>query len=223
VAKNKNQSEELDFLYTPISTNQKNAQQLWNQCRILFLIGKSGTGKTTSALGMAIREALKTINKEKHNRYKIWLSRPMVSCDDEEWGFLPGDINEKLQPWLSPFYDCFGELSNATWDKLKEKIDIEVIPVGLMRGRSLVNGCLILDESQNLSYEQLKAIVTRIGRNSKIIFCGDIHQSDKYKPEQSPLAEISRRLSALDTVGVLHFDESEQLRDPIITEILDLI
>lgn len=222
MAKAKTAVEELDFLYTPLSESQKKAAELWKQCRIMFFIGCSGVGKTTAALGMAIREALKTVNKEKHNRQKIWLSRPAVPCD-EELGFTPGDLDEKLLPWLLPFHDCFGDLSNSGWAHLEKTVEIENVPVGMLRGRTISNGTLIVDEAQQLSYNQIKCIVTRLGKNARIVLCGDPDQSDNYNSKVSPLLEISRKISGLDAVGVLWFNPYDQLRDPLITEILNLI
>jgi phosphate starvation-inducible PhoH-like protein len=208
----------LDFLYRPLSPSQQLAEERWRDSRILFFFGPAGTGKSTAALGMAVREALKAVGREAHNRQKIWLARPTVTCD-EPLGFLPGDLGEKLQPWLAPLHDCFGDLSNSTWEMLEKTLSIEAVAVGMLRGRTIRNGTLIIDEGQQLTYAQLKCAVTRLGRDSRICVCGDPDQSDIFDPKKSPLLDVAKRLAGLDEVAVVKF--SEQLRDPLISDILD--
>lgn len=218
----KSSDSELNFIYKPKSPAQKEAEELWKQCRILFFTGVAGTGKTTAALGMALKEVLASTGTDGDVKKKLWLARPHVTCG-EDIGFLPGDINEKLGAWLGSFYDCFDVLSGEKWTKLEQKVEIEALSVGMLRGRSLNNGTLIIDEGQLLSYEQLKCAVTRLGKNSRIVICGDPDQSDNYDPIDSPLLDVARKLRSLDQVGILKFPASGQLRDPLITDMLDLL
>ena len=211
---------DLNFIYRPRSQAQKDAEQLWRQCRVLFFTGCAGTGKTTAALGMALRDSLAAVNKEEQNRKKLWLARPHVACG-EDLGFTPGDLAAKLSVWLGSFYDCFDALSGEKWTKLEKAVDIEMIGCGMLRGRSLRNGTLIIDEGQLLTYDQIVCAVTRIGENSRVVICGDPDQSDRYEAKDSPLIEAARRLRKLDLVGHLHFPASGQLRDPLIADILD--
>lgn len=202
---------------------QQEVVDLWGRSRILFLIGPAGVGKTHIAMALALRDALKVSKAKGPTRGKVMLSRPMVTVE-EEIGLLPGDVNEKTAPWLLPFHDVLAQISFTKFEDLNKELDVEMVPVGMMRGRTITNGTLILDEAQNCSYEQLKCVLTRIGKNAKIVLCGDPDQSDKFDYKDSPLNQIADKLQNLDTVAVIDFDRIEdQLRDPIISDILDLI
>jgi phosphate starvation-inducible PhoH-like protein len=213
VAKTKPLVEELEFYYKPLSPAQQKAQEKWESSRILFLIGVAGSGKTASALGMAVKDALKTPNA------KLWLTRPTVACG-ETLGFLPGDIDEKLLPWLAPFYDCFSNFSNNPLESLSKRIELEAVAIGMLRGRTIKNGFLICDEMQNATPQQIKLVLTRLGKNSKIILCGDVDQSDLYSSKKSPLLDAAKKLNDLPLISTVYFSDKDQLRDPLITEIL---
>jgi len=219
VAKPKSEGD-LDFIYKPKSKSQKEAEELWRRSRLLFMLGPAGTGKSLAALAMAVRDALTNLKKENGPKQKLWLARPAVFCGDN-LGYLPGDLTEKVGAWMSHFQDCFESLSTSNWQVLEKVIKVELVSVGLIRGRTIRNGTLICDEMQNASFDQLKAIVTRLGENSRICICGDPDQSDKYDPADCPLSEVARKLSHLDTVSVINF--KEQLRDPLISDILDAL
>jgi phosphate starvation-inducible PhoH-like protein len=213
----------LEINVEPKNDGQREVFDLWSRSRILFLIGPAGVGKTHIAMALALRDALKVSRSKGTDRGKVMLSRPMVTID-EDIGHLPGDVNEKTAPWLLPFHDVLTQISFNKFDELSKEVDLEMVPIGMMRGRTILNGTLIVDEAQNASYEQLKCVLTRIGRNSKIVICGDPDQSDKYDYKNCPLNIIADRLTDLDTVSVVDFDGVEdQLRDPIISNILDLI
>lgn len=207
---------DLNFKWSPRGPAQQQARELWRRSRILFLIGRAGCGKTATSLGLALSE----INKSTTS--KLWLSRPMVFCE-EQTGFLPGDLNAKLGAWLGPFYDVWGSLSEETdWTKFASALDkrLEIVPVGMMRGRT-VRGVLCIDECQNLSAAQLKMVLTRIGDGGRIILTGDPEQSDIFRPNESPLMECAHRLEDLDTVSVVHFGPADQQRDELVNEIVN--
>lgn len=210
---------DLNFIYRPRSQSQKDAEELWKRSRILFFLGPAGTGKSLAALGMAIREAIQNAERETHNQRRLWLVRPAVPCGADELGFLPGDLDSKIGPWMAHFQDCFEALSTASWQKMEKTLQVSMLSLGLLRGRSFHQGTLICDEMQNASREQLKCVLTRLGEGSRIVVCADPDQSDRYDPKKSPVMEAARRLADLDMVSVLHF--REQLRDPLVGEILD--
>lgn len=222
MARTKSTDADLNFIYRPKSPAQKDAEELWKRCRVLFFVGPAGTGKTTAALGMALREALANSGREEQNRKKLWLARPHVSCG-EDLGYMPGDLTEKLGVWLGSFYDCFDALSGDKWAKLEKAVDIEPVGVGLLRGRSLRQGTLIIDEGQLLSYDQIVCAVTRIGEGSRVVICGDPDQSDRYDAKDSPLMQVARKLDRLDQVAMVKFPASGQLRDPLISDMLELL
>jgi phosphate starvation-inducible PhoH-like protein len=209
----------LGFLYKPQSPAQEEAEELWKRSRILFLLGPSGCGKTACALGMSLKDILKT------EKNKLLLSRPLVTCE-EDVGFLPGDLDEKLGPWMGSFHDVFGSLSTSEWHNLQLQLQhrLELVQVGMLRGRTIRDGVLIVDEAQNCSFAQLKCILTRIGKHGKIVICGDTEQSDKFNKEYSPLQYVANKLVNVDTVSVIRFDaQVDQLRDPLVSEILSLL
>ena len=181
---------------------------------LTFGIGPAGTGKTFLAIVMAVR-ALK-----EREVSRIVLSRPAVEAG-EKLGFLPGDLKEKVDPYLRPLYDALGEsLDDATVGKYLERGVIEVVPLAYMRGRTLSDAYVILDEAQNASREQLKMFLTRLGSGSKMIVSGDITQIDLPRGAQSGLAEVERLFSGIDGVAIVRLNESDIVRHPLIAKLV---
>jgi len=179
-----------------------------------FGIGPAGTGKTFLAIVMAVR-ALKAREVS-----RIVLSRPAVEAG-EKLGFLPGDFKEKVDPYLRPLYDALGEmLEDGTLGKYLERGTIEVAPLAYMRGRTLADAYVILDEAQNATREQLKMFLTRLGPNAKMIVTGDATQVDLPRGAQSGLRDVDALFSDVDDIGVVHLSESDVVRHPLVAKIV---
>lgn len=182
---------------------------------IVFAIGPAGTGKTYLAVAMAVA-ALK--NRE---IMKIILARPAVEAG-ESLGFLPGDLKEKVDPYLRPLYDALDDMIPP--EKLKTYLErrvIEVVPLAYMRGRTLNNACVILDEAQNASSMQMKMFLTRLGANSKAIITGDITQIDLPIKTISGLVQIQEILQHIDGVKYCYFDRNDVVRHKLVKDIID--
>jgi len=177
-------------------------------------IGPAGTGKTFLAVVMAVR-ALK--NREVA---RLILSRPAVEAG-EKLGFLPGDLREKVDPYLRPLYDSLEDLlDGAVVAKYLERGTIEVAPLAYMRGRTLNDAFVILDEAQNATADQLKMFLTRLGAGSKMVVNGDVTQIDLPSGGRSGLRDAARRLGSLDDVGVVELTESDVVRHPLVARII---
>lgn len=181
---------------------------------ITFGIGPAGTGKTYLAVALAVAEyKAKKVDK-------ILLTRPAVEAG-EKLGFLPGDLQEKVNPYLRPLYDALQEmLGMDTYTKMMEKGTIEIAPLAYMRGRTLNNSFIILDEAQNTTKEQIKMFLTRLGENSKMIITGDLTQIDLPKGVASGLKHASRVLANVDDIGVMKFSERDVVRHPLVQAIV---
>ncbi len=182
---------------------------------ITFGIGPAGTGKTYLAVAMAI-SALKDKDVE-----KLILARPAVEAG-ERLGFLPGDLQEKVDPYLRPLYDALYELlgREATL-RLKEKETIEVVPLAYMRGRTLDNSFIILDEAQNATKEQMKMFLTRMGFGSKVIVTGDITQVDLPRGKRSGLADAMHILKGVEGIAFCELTDSDVVRHPLVRRIVN--
>jgi phosphate starvation-inducible PhoH-like protein len=216
-------SEELEeavlFTRNGIIKSRTPGQQLYiraiRQNDIVFAIGPAGTGKTYLAVAMAVaglrnREVMKVI-----------LARPAVEAG-ESLGFLPGDLKEKVDPYLRPLYDALDDMIPP--EKLKTFVErrvIEVVPLAYMRGRTLNNAFVILDEAQNASSMQMKMFLTRIGPNSKAIITGDITQIDLPSTTVSGLVQIQEILRSIDGVQFCYFDRNDVVRHKLVKEIID--
>lgn len=203
----------------PRSKNQQLVVDRWADSKILFLLGLAGCGKTHLSLGLALQDAF-SHKRDNGPKPTIMLTRAMVGCDEDP-GLFPGDPSMKIWPWLAPFSDVLGSLTNESWEELQSSVDIQPIHVGLCRGRTVSNGVLICDEAQSLTRSQLVCLVTRVGRGGKVVLCGDPFQSDRFRPEESPLVDIAERLSDLPEVSVIKFNKADQQREPLINKILD--
>ena len=182
---------------------------------IVFGIGPAGTGKTYLAMAMAVT-AFK--NKEVN---RIILTRPAVEAG-ESLGFLPGDLQEKVDPYLRPIYDAlFDILGGETYSKLIEKGLIEVAPLAYMRGRTLDNSYVILDEAQNTTNEQMKMFLTRIGFGSKAIITGDITQTDLPKGKKSGLVTVSKILKGIEGIEFVYLTKHDIVRHPLVQSIIE--
>ena len=182
---------------------------------LIFSIGAAGTGKTYLAVCYAVSEL------KKGNIEKIILTRPAVEAG-ESLGFLPGDLKEKVDPYLRPLYDALYDMlgvENVT--SLIEKQIIEIAPLAYMRGRTLENAFIILDEAQNATIDQLKMFLTRLGFNSKMIVTGDISQVDLPNSKKSGLKVSANLLKGLEEVGLIVFDKSDVVRHPLVAKIID--
>lgn len=175
-----------------------------------FAIGPAGTGKTFLAIVMAVR-ALKA-----REISRIVLSRPAVEAG-EKLGFLPGDLKDKVDPYLRPLYDALQELlEDGTTQKYIERGTIEVAPLAYMRGRTLSDAFVILDEAQNATHEQLKMFLTRLGAGSKMIVTGDDTQIDLPRGQRSGILDVERLFSGIDDVGIIRLDETDVVRHPLV-------
>lgn len=182
---------------------------------IVFGIGPAGTGKTYLAVAMAVH-ALK--NKEVE---KIILARPAVEAG-ESLGFLPGDLQEKVDPYLRPLYDAlFDILGRDSALRLKEKEVIEVVPLAYMRGRTLDNSFIILDEAQNTTREQMKMFLTRLGFGSKAVITGDVTQIDLPKKKSSGLRDAERVLKDVNGVAFSYLRQNDVVRHPLVRRIIE--
>jgi phosphate starvation-inducible PhoH-like protein len=196
------------------TANQKRLVQEAERNDIVFAIGPAGTGKTYTAVALAVR-ALK--NKQVK---KIILTRPAVEAG-ESLGFLPGDLKEKIDPYLRPLYDALDDMIPA--DKLGYYMTtrtIEIAPLAYMRGRTLDNAFIILDESQNATDLQLKMFLTRIGANAKAIITGDMTQVDLPRNQRSGLTTAARILRNIDGIGHIELDEEDVVRHRLVKQIL---
>lgn len=182
---------------------------------LLFAIGPAGSGKTYTAIALAVR-ALK--NREVR---KIILSRPAVEAG-EKLGFLPGDMKEKIDPYLQPLYDALEDMIPAA--KLQDYMEhgvIQIAPLAFMRGRTLSDAVVILDEAQNTTPQQIKMFLTRLGMNSKMIVTGDITQIDLPKTQQSGLIDAVHKLDKVKGVVIQYFDHRDIIRHPLVQRIVD--
>ena len=183
---------------------------------ITFGIGPAGTGKTF----LAVASAVKMYTDEKIK--KIVLTRPAVEAG-ERLGYLPGDLSQKIDPYLVPLFDSLEYFfGNETLQYLIEKRNIEIVPLAYMRGRTLNNACIILDEAQNATVSQIKMFLTRLGENSKMIITGDETQIDLHNRDFSGLKKTRKSLSNIEEISVVEFKNSDIVRNKIVSKILEV-
>jgi phosphate starvation-inducible PhoH-like protein len=199
----------------PRSANQLQFVNLIKDKDLVFAVGPAGTGKTYLAVACAVEALLK---KEIS---KIILSRPAVEAG-ERLGFLPGDLKEKIDPYLRPLYDALNDLiPSKTLERYLENNTIEIAPLAFMRGRTLENSYIILDEAQNTSSMQMKMFLTRLGKNSKMVIAGDSTQVDLPRGEKSGLKEILNIMPRIDEIGKVLFKKDDITRHSLVTKIVE--
>jgi len=218
---NINNSSQLDFFIQtrkrkiiPRSNNQKKYFELLNKNNIVFAIGPAGTGKTFLAVAKAVAALQQGVIK------KIILSRPAVEAG-EKLGFLPGDLKEKVDPFLRPIYDALYEM--MPYDQVEKKINngvIEIAPIAFMRGRTLENCFVILDEAQNTTMIQMKMFLTRLGRNSQMVVVGDSTQIDLVSKNDSGLLDAEKKLSKINDIGFIYLNETDVVRHDLVKKII---
>ena len=217
-----NNSSQLDlFIQTkkrkifPRSKNQEQYFKLLNNKNIVFAIGPAGTGKTFLAVAKAV-SALK-----KGSVKKIILSRPAVEAG-EKLGFLPGDLKEKVDPFLRPIYDALYDMMPL--DQVEKKLNngiIEIAPIAFMRGRTLEDCFVILDEAQNTTKIQMKMFLTRLGRNSQMVVVGDNTQIDLVSKNDSGLIDAEKKLREIDDIGFIYLTDIDVVRHKLVRKIIN--
>ena len=199
---------------TPRSLNQQTYIQAIKDSDLVFGIGPAGTGKTYLAMAMAL---LYFQNKMVE---RIILTRPAVEAG-EKLGFLPGDLVQKVNPYLRPLYDALFELSR--YEQASRLIDrgiIEIAPIAFMRGRTLNNAFIIVDEAQNTTREQMKMVLTRPGFDSKLVITADITQIDLPQPKKSGVLQAMKILEGIRGIQFVHFNEKDVVRHPLVQQII---
>src|SRR5215472_11500060 len=199
---------------TPRSMNQRKYVEAIEQNDMVFGVGPAGTGKTYLAVAMAVS----AMNAKKVSR--IVLVRPAVEAG-EKLGFLPGSLQEKVDPYLRPLYDALYDLLDPEKvDKMLEKNIIEVAPLAFMRGRTLNDAFIIMDEAQNTTVEQMKMFLTRMGNNSRAVITGDITQIDLPNPRKSGLVDAINVLDGVEGISFCHFADSDVVRHALVQRIV---
>lgn len=198
----------------PKTLGQKKYIDTINKNTVVFGVGPAGTGKTYLAVAMAV----KAFRAKEVNR--IILTRPAVEAG-EKLGFLPGDLQQKVDPYLRPLYDALFDMLGAdNFQKYQEKGSIEVAPLAYMRGRTLDDSFIILDEAQNTTPEQMKMFLTRLGFNSKIVVTGDVTQIDLPDGKKSGLKEAVKILKGIDDIETVRFTEKDVVRHRLVQDII---
>ena len=199
----------------PRTQNQKDYFQLLNSKDIVFAYGPAGTGKTFLAVAKAVASLQQGLVK------KIILSRPAVEAG-EKLGFLPGDLKEKVDPFLRPIYDALYEM--MPYDQVEKKLAnniIEIAPIAFMRGRTLEDCFIILDEAQNTTKIQMKMFLTRLGKNSKMVVVGDNTQIDLISKNDSGLIDASKKLKNIHDIGFIELDQRDVIRHEVVRKIIN--
>ena len=195
--------------------NQKKLVESMEKNDMIFAIGPAGTGKTYTGVALAVKAL-----KEKQVK-RIILTRPAVEAG-ENLGFLPGDLNEKLDPYMQPLYDALRDMiPTATLQNYIEKGTIQIAPLAFMRGRTLDNAFVILDEAQNSTHSQMKMFLTRMGKNAKFMITGDPGQIDLPRRMISGLKEALLILKNKKDIGIIQLDDKDVIRHPIVKKIID--
>jgi phosphate starvation-inducible PhoH-like protein len=198
----------------PQTANQRKLVQLMYKNDMLFAVGPAGTGKTYTGVALAVKAL-----KEKQVR-KIILTRPAVEAG-EKLGFLPGDLKEKLDPYMQPLYDALRDMIPAEkLESLIEKGVIQIAPLAFMRGRTLDNAFVILDEAQNTTHSQMKMFLTRMGKSAKFMITGDPGQIDLPRHTLSGLKEALLILKDVVGVGIIHLDDKDVIRHKLVKKVI---
>jgi phosphate starvation-inducible PhoH-like protein len=210
----KQRSTGVKRMVQPRSPNQRKYVEAIEQCDMTFGLGPAGTGKTYLAVAMAVAALMaKRVSR-------IILVRPAVEAG-ERLGFLPGSLQEKVDPYLRPLYDALYDLlDQAKVDNLLERNVIEVAPLAFMRGRTLNDAFIIMDEAQNTTMEQMKMFVTRMGNGSKAVITGDLTQIDLPNPKKSGLFEALQVLEGVEGIRFCHFEEVDVVRHHLVQRIV---
>jgi len=214
VESGKQRSAGVKRMVQPRSPNQRKYVEAIEQSDMTFGLGPAGTGKTYLAVAMAVSALM----SKKVSR--IILVRPAVEAG-ERLGFLPGSLQEKVDPYLRPLYDALYDLlDQEKVDKLLERNVIEVAPLAFMRGRTLSDAFIIMDEAQNTTTEQMKMFVTRLGNNSKAVITGDLTQTDLPNPKKSGLLEALNVLNGVEGIRFCHFEDVDVVRHHLVQRIV---
>ena len=197
------------------TVNQRKLVDLYEKNDLLFAVGPAGSGKTYTAIALAVKAL-----KEREVR-RVILTRPAVEAG-EKLGFLPGDMKEKLDPYLQPLYDALNDMIPAAkLQKYLEDGTVQIAPLAYMRGRTLDNAFVILDEAQNTTRSQIKMFLTRMGRNAKFIVTGDVTQIDLPRKSDSGLTRAMDTLRGIEGIGMVEFDKRDIVRHPLVKYIVD--
>ena len=202
----------------PIKSKSENQQKLveaYEHCDMVFAVGPAGTGKTYLSIALAVRALKDKVVK------RIILSRPAVEAG-EKLGFLPGDMKDKIDPYLQPLYDALEDMIPAVkLQDMMEKHIIQIAPLAFMRGRTLSDAVVILDEAQNTTPQQIRMFLTRMGWNTKMIITGDMTQIDLPREQHSGLKEALHILHDTEGIGVVNLDKKDIVRHKLVTRIVD--
>ena len=197
------------------TVNQRRLVELYEHNDLLFAVGPAGSGKTYTAIALAVKAL-----KEREVR-RVILTRPAVEAG-EKLGFLPGDMKEKLDPYLQPLYDALNDMIPAAkLQKYLEDGTVQIAPLAYMRGRTLDNAFVILDEAQNTTRSQIKMFLTRMGRNAKFIVTGDVTQIDLPRKSDSGLTGAMATLRGIEGLGFVEFDKRDIVRHPLVKYIVE--
>lgn len=202
----------------PIKSRSENQQQLieaYEKNDMVFAVGPAGTGKTYLSIALAVRALKDKVAK------KIILSRPAVEAG-EKLGFLPGDMKDKIDPYLQPLYDSLEDMIPAVkLQDMMEKHIIQIAPLAFMRGRTLSDAIVILDEAQNTTSQQIRMFLTRMGTNTKMIITGDMTQIDLPRDQRSGLKEALKILEGVEGIGVVNLGQKDIVRHKLVTRIVN--
>lgn len=202
----------------PIKSRSENQQKLidaYEKNDMVFAVGPAGTGKTYLSIALAVRALKDKVAK------KIILSRPAVEAG-EKLGFLPGDMKDKIDPYLQPLYDSLEDMIPAVkLQDMMEKHIIQIAPLAFMRGRTLSDAIVILDEAQNTTSQQIRMFLTRMGTNTKMIITGDMTQIDLPRDQRSGLKEALKILEGVEGIGVVNLGQKDIVRHKLVTRIVN--